>query len=181
MGVGAKDIRDKALLLIGFAAGFRRSELIGLDIEDIQFVTQGLVISVNRSKTDQTGQGRKVGIPFAEGMHCPVHSLKQWIGFIGADSGPIFRPISRHEFISPKRLTGNAVASIVKERVRTIGLAPENYSGHSLRSGLATSAAFSGVPLLKIRQQTGHKSDSTLSRYVRNAELFIGNAVSTLL
>jgi integrase len=176
-----KDMRDKALLLIGFAGGFRRSELVSLDIKDISYVRQGLLITINRSKTDQLGIGRQIGIPFARGRHCPVQSLKKWLSVLDDDSGSIFRPVTRHERISPARLSKDAVSRIVKARAQAIGLEPESYSGHSLRAGLATSAAMRGVSTLAIKSQTGHRSDAMVARYVRHGELFVNNAVSTLL
>ena len=181
MGGTAKDIRDRALLLVGFAGGFRRSELVALDREDVETVRQGLIITIRRSKTDQYGKGRKVGIPLARGKHCPVHALEHWLEIAGIDTGSIFRPVCRHGHISPHRLSGEAVSAIVKARVELIGLKPEEYSGHSLRSGLATSAAMAGVSSWKIRQQTGHASDATLSLYIRNGELFVDNATAVLL
>lgn len=181
MGNTTKDIRDRALLLIGFAGGFRRSELVALNVDDIDSVRQGLVITIRRSKTDQTGEGRQIGIPFARGKHCPVHSLENWIDLSGVDGGAIFRPINRHNLIRDRRLSAEAVAAIVKERVSLIGLPSDQYSGHSLRSGLATSAAMAGVSSWKIRQQTGHASETTLNRYIRDGELFADNAVCSLL
>lgn len=181
MGNTPKDIRDRALLLLGFAGGFRRSELVALNSEDVDSVRQGLVVTIRRSKTDQSGEGRKIGIPFARGKHCPVHSLENWIELAELGEGPLFRPITRHGLIRTSRLSGEAVASIVKERVSLVGLPPDQYSGHSLRSGLATSAAMAGVSSWKIRQQTGHASETTLNRYIRDGELFTGNAASALL
>ena len=181
MGDSAKDIRDRALLLVGFAGGFRRSELVALDREDVETVRQGLIVTIRRSKTDQDGTGRKIGIPFARGKHCPVHSLEHWLEVAGIETGPMFRPVCRHGHITPNRLSGEAVSAIVKARADLIGLRSGDYSGHSLRSGLATSAAMAGVSSWKIRQQTGHASEATLSRYIRDGELFVDNAAAVLL
>lgn len=181
MGLGLKDVRDRALLLLGFAGGFRRSELIGLNCDDVVLVRQGLQVTLRRSKTDQDGAGRKIGIPSGKGRWCPVAALEQWLAASGITEGPIFRPVDRHHQVGPKRLSSDAVSLVVRERVQATGIDPRRYSGHSLRAGLATSAARAGVSSWKIRQQTGHASDAMLSRYIRDGELFIGNAASALL
>jgi len=181
MGDGPKDTRDRALLLIGFAGGFRRSELVAINCTDIEIVRQGLVVSVNRSKSDQTGQGRKVGIPLARGRYCPVRSYEAWMAMAGIEKGPVFRSVTRSGAVQDQRLSARSVSSIVKQRVVQIGLDPARYSGHSLRAGLATSAAMAGISTLAIRQQTGHRSESTLAKYVRSGELFLNNAASALL
>ena len=169
-----------ALLLIGFAGAFRRSELIAINCTDLSFVEQGLVIHIRRSKTDQTGEGRKVAIPYARGRHCPVLALKHWLSTAGISDGPIFRAITRHGHVQPSALSTEAVALIVKKRAQAIGLDPSQFSGHSLRAGLATSAAQAGVSAHKIQQQTGHKSIEMLSRYIRDANIFVDNAGSIL-
>lgn len=178
---GIKGIRDRALLLVGFAGAFRRSELVSLEYRDIEFVDQGLVVNIRRSKTDQEGQGRKVAIPYARGATCPVQSLKAWLSVSGIAEGPIFRPVTRHGKINLVALSTQAVAEIVKQRAKAIGLDPSKYSGHSLRAGLVTSAAQAGVSSWKIRQQTGHKSDSMLQRYIRDSQIFIDNAAGAVL
>jgi integrase len=176
-----KDARDRALLLIGFAGGFRRSELAGLDVEDIEPVRQGIIIHLRRSKTDQEGMGRKIGIPFGRTRHCPVAAIEQWRTRSRITQGPLFRPIDRHSVISNLRVSGEAVSLVIKERVAAAGFDPSGYSGHSLRAGLATSAAQSGAPAWKIRQQTGHASDAMLIRYIRDGELFMDNVAGVLL
>lgn len=181
LGDSPKDKRDKALLLIGFAGGFRRSELVAINCTDIELVRQGMMINVRRSKTDQTGEGRTIGIPFARGRHCPVRTFETWRDMVRISEGPLFRPVTRHGRIGVARLSGEAVSVIVKERIATIGHDPESYSGHSLRAGLATSAAMAGLSTLAIRQQTGHRSDATLARYVRRGELFTNNVAGALL
>ena len=180
-GEGMRDLRDRALLLTGFAGGFRRSELVALTCHDVERVRQGMIITVRRSKTDQTGEGRKIGIPLARGRWCPVVALEDWLARSGITQGPLFRPIDRHGQIGLKSLSGEAVAMIVRERVRSVGIDPSGYSGHSLRAGLATSAAQAGVASWKIRQQTGHASEATLARYIREGELFVNNAAGALL
>ena len=176
-----KDVRDRALLLIGFAGGFRRSELVGLNVKDIEQARQGIIVTIRRSKTDQTGEGRRIAIPFGRTRHCPVLALEKWSEQSGIGEGPIFRPITRHERVCPTRLSGEAVSVILKERMANIGIDPTEYSGHSLRSGFATSAAQAGASSWKIRAQTGHASDAMLSRYIREGELFRDNAAGQLL
>jgi integrase len=181
MGDALKDSRDRALLLIGFAGGFRRSELVAIDIGSIQFMRQGVIVTIPRSKTDQLGAGRKVGIPVGRTRHCPVGALEDWIARAGLIEGPLFRPVDRHGRIHPNALTGEAVSLVIKERVAAVDINPAGFSGHSLRAGLATSAAQAGVATWRIRAQTGHASDATLSKYVRDGELFTGNAAGAVL
>ncbi|MCP2132829.1 site-specific integrase [Bradyrhizobium ottawaense] len=176
-----KDFRDRALLLLGFAAALRRSEVVGLNVEDVEQVRQGIVLHLLRSKSDQEARGQKIGIPFARGRWCPVAALEAWLAISGISDGPIFRPVDRHGRVHDGRLSGEAVGEIVRRRVRAAGLDPSGYSGHSLRAGLATSAAQVGVPTFKIRQQTRHASDAMLARYVRDGQLFADNAAGALL
>jgi integrase len=180
-GDGIKDARDRALLLLGFAGGFRRSELVGLDVADIEQVRQGLVVTLRRSKTDQDGAGRKIGIPLGRTRHCPVAAVTEWLTRSGITEGAIFRPINRHGQLQPERLSGDAVSEIIRDRLADAGIDPEGYSGHSLRAGFATSAAQAGASTLKIRAQTGHASDAMLARYIRDGELFVGNAAGVVL
>jgi integrase len=181
MGSSVKDVRDRALLLIGFAGALRRSELVGLDVRDIERVRQGTVLNLRRSKTDQDGQGRKIGIPFGRTRWCPVAALDAWLGVSGITEGAIFRPVDRYGRMHRARLSGEAVSLVVRERVAAVGLTPTPYSRHSLRAGLATSAAQAGVPTWRIRAQTRHASDVMLTRYIREGELFVDNAAGTLL
>jgi integrase len=181
MGSRLKDVRDRALLMVGFAGGFRRSELIGLNCVDVIAVRQGLEVTLRRSKTDQNQVGRKIGIPHGRGQWCPVAALEDWLTASGISEGALFRPIDRHGRMGPKRLSGEAVCLVVRERVQAAGISTMGYSGHSLRAGLATSAAQAGVSSWKIRQQTGHASDAMLARYIRDGELFQENAAGALL
>ena len=181
MGDGVKNARDRALLLIGFAGGFRRSELIGLDFADIERVRQGIITTLRRSKTDQEGAGRKVGIPLGRTRHCPVLAFERWLTVAGIDEGPVFRPVDRHGRVAADRLSGEAVSMVVKERVAAAGINHTDFSGHSLRAGFATSAAQAGVSSLRIRAQTGHASDAMLARYIRDGELFVENPAGALL
>ncbi len=181
MREGMKDVRDRGLLLIGFAGGFRRSEIVALDCDDVGRVRQGLIITFRRSKVDQEGAGRKIGIPFGRTHHCPVLALDRWRAVSGIEAGPVFRPLDRHGRVARERLSGEAVSLIVKERIAAGGINSTRFSGHSLRAGFATSAVQAGVSTLKIRGQTGHASDAMLARYVRDGELFVDNAAGALL
>jgi integrase len=181
MGTGLKDLRDRALLLIGFAGAFRRSELVGLELADLEFVRQGLVVHLRRCKTDQTGRGRKVAIPLARGRWCPVGALEAWISQAEITQGAVFRRIDRHRNIGNRGLTGEAVSLVLRSRLQSAGLRSAGYSGHSLRAGLATSAAQARVSPWKIRQQTGHASEAMLARYIRDGELFADNAAGAVL
>lgn len=181
MGDRPKDQRDKALLLIGFAGAFRRSELVGLDVADIEHVRQGVVITLRKSKTDQEGRGRKIGIPFGRTKWCPIKYLSDWLDHAGIEDGPIFRSIDRHGHVADQRLSSEAVSIIVKARAEAAGFDPDAYSGHSLRAGLATSAVIAGVSTLSIRRTTGHASDAMLARYVRVGDMFTDNASGAVL
>jgi integrase len=176
-----KPARDRALILVGFAGGFRRSELVALDTDDLEFVDEGLVITLRRSKTDQAGEGRRIAIPYGPDSACPVRALRGWIENAGITSGPVFRSVPRSGKVEPRRLSPQAVALILKRYVKRIGLDPELVSGHSLRAGFVTSAAKSGASAWKIRQQTGHKSDAMVARYIRDADLFTDNAAGRVL
>jgi Phage integrase family len=165
----------------GGAGGFRRSELVALDCGDVEPVRQGVIITIRRSKTDQEGAGRRVGIPFGRTRHCPVLALERWLTVSGIEAGPMFRPVDRHGRIASERLSGEAVSLILKERVADAGIDPTGFSGHSLRAGFATSAVQAGVSTLRIRSQTGHASDAMLARYVRDGELFFENPAGALL
>ncbi len=174
-------IRDRSLLLIGFAGGFRRSELVNLDVEDLEFKREGLIITIKRSKTDQEGNGRKVGIAYGScPTTCPVRSLQAWIEASGITSGPLFRSVNRHNHIQEGRLSDKSVALIVKRTAESAGLDSSKYSGHSLRSGCATTAAMNGVSERSIMKQTGHRSEQMVRRYIREGSLFLNNASCSL-
>jgi integrase len=181
MGDRLKDLRDRALLLIGFAGGFRRSELAAINLIDVERVREGIILTIRRSKTDQDGVGRKIGVPLGRTTCCPVRALQNWLSASRIEDGPVSRSVDRHGRVSASRLSGEAVSLILRERVAAAGFDPTGYSGHSLRTGFATSATRAGVSTFKIRQQTGHASDAMLSRYVREGELFLGNASGVLL
>lgn len=174
------DARDRALLLLGFAGAFRRSELVTLDVADLQETREGLLITIRKSKTDQESAGQTVAILRGE-TACPVKALLTWLDRAGITDGPLFRPISRGGRVRDRRLTDKSVADIVKKRAEKIGLDPSTFSGHSLRAGFATSAAARGANLFKIMDVTRHKSVDTLRGYVRNVEAFKDHAGSGLL
>jgi integrase len=172
-------IRDRALLLVGFAGAFRRAELVGLNREDVEFSSDGLVVTLRRSKTDQDGQGRKVGLPYGSNPEtCPVRSLRAWVEASGIEAGPLFPSINRHRQVQPGRLSGTAVALIIKRHASAAGLDPARFAGHSLRAGLATAAAIAGASERAIMNQTGHRSAAMVRRYVREASLFRDNAAA---
>lgn len=165
-----KAARDKALLLIGFAGAFRRSELVVLKFEDITQFDAGLELAIRRSKTDQEGAGRTVFVPYARGNRCPVKALLNWIGLAGIVTGPLFMPINRHDkIVGSKALTPQSVSLIVKASVRMMSgnEAANMVAGHSLRAGYCSEAATVGLQPYQIREQTGHRSDVTLARYIR--------------
>jgi integrase len=181
MGDDAKSFRDRALLLIGFAGGFRRSEIVGLDVTDMEYVRQGIIVHLRRSKTDQIGNGRKIGVPYGRTQWCPVIALDAWLTTAEISTGAIFRRVNRHGQILPTRISGEAVSLIVKARLSGAGYDATDFSGHSLRAGLATSAAMAGASSWKIRQQTGHASDAMLARYIRDGDMFTSNAAGAVL
>jgi len=167
--------RDRALLLLGFAGGFRRSELVALDVADVEEVAGGLVVTLRRSKTDQDAEGRRVGIPYG-GRHCPARALHAWFAAAGIAEGPLFRRFDRQGRLLPLRLSAKGVARLVQRQAAALGLDPAFYGGHSLRAGLATAAAAAGKSERAIMAQTGHKSTEMVRRYIRDGELFRHNA-----
>jgi len=173
--------RDRALLLVGFAGAFRRSELVSLDVSDVDLTRDGAIITLRRSKTDQEGQGRKVGIPYGSRPEtCPVRALERWLAVSGITHGALYRPINRHGQLQPGRLSDKAVALVVKRYAEAAGLDPARYAGHSLRAGLATSAAAAGASERAIMAQTGHRSVNMVRRYIRDGSLFRENAAATV-
>jgi site-specific recombinase XerD len=172
-------LRDRALLLIGFAGAFRRSELVSLNVEDVEFTREGLTITLRRSKTDQEGEGRKVGIPYGSHIEtCPVRTLQEWLQSAHIESGPLFRRVDKAGRVGLNRLCDRTVARIVKKYTASVGLDERQYAGHSLRAGLATSAAMAGAPERAIMAQTGHKSVNMVRRYIRDGNLFRENAAA---
>ena len=181
LGDTLRDVRDRALLLIGFAGAFRRSELCAVDCEWIDRMASGLVITIPKSKTDQEGQSRQVAISRGRDPICPIKALDRWLALSGISGGPVFRPVTRRGHVLPSRLSGDSIASIVKQRVKAIGLDPARYSGHSLRAGFVTSAASAGAPTWRIKAQTGHVSDGLVGRYIRLSDPFAASAMAIFL
>jgi site-specific recombinase XerD len=176
-----KKFRDRSIILIGFSGGFRRNEIVSLDYEDLDFVLEGLKINIKRSKTDQFGEGSKKALPyFDNSQYCPVVSLQKWIKISNINSGPLFRRFSKGSKLSENRLTDQTVALIIKSYLQLAGVDSTNYSGHSLRSGFATSAAESGAEERSIMAMTGHKSTEMVRRYIKEANLFKNNALNKI-
>jgi site-specific recombinase XerD len=176
-----KKLRDKSIILIGFSGGFRRNEIVSLDHEDLDFVYEGLKITVKRSKTDQFGEGSIKAIPYFENsLYCPVTTLKRWLNVSKIKTGPIFRRFSKGSKLTNYRLTDQTVALLIKDYLNKVGIDSKNYSGHSLRSGFATSAAESGAEERSIMAITGHKSTEMVRRYIKEANLFKNNALNKI-
>ena len=176
-----KKLRDRTIILVGFSGGFRRNEITSLNYEDLDFVKEGVKINIKKSKTDQFGEGLVKGIPYFDNLqYCPVISLKKWIDISNIYSGPLFRRFTKGSSLSVNRLSDQTVALLIKEYTKLAGIDNKNYSGHSLRSGFATSAAESGVEERNIMAMTGHKSSEMVRRYIKEANLFKNNALNKI-
>lgn len=186
-------IRDRALLLVGFAGALRRSEVVGIDVSQCAWHRDGLIITVPESQERRDGPAQDVGLPY--GRHpvtCPVRAFEHWLAAARIDEGPVFRPVTRHGAVLPQRLSSRAVALVIKRTVlgaqtaaRAAGnlvladaLDPARYAGHSLRAGFIISAAAAGVPERDIVRHTRHKRLETVHRYVRHAAVFRQNAAA---
>ena len=176
-----KKLRDKTIILLGFAGGFRRAELISIDFEDLEFVSEGVKIFIRRSKTDQFGEGMTKGLPyFDKQKFCPVWHLKKWLDISKIKSGPIFKRFSKGLILGKNRLTDQSVALFLKKYLSRAGIENQNYSGHSLRSGFATVSAESGADERSIMAMTGHKTTQMVRRYIKEANLFKNNALNKI-
>ena len=176
-----KKFRDKSIILVGFGGGFRRTELISLDHEDLEFVPEGLKINLRRSKTDQFGEGIIKGLPyFNNEKYCPVVNLKKWLEISKIRSGPIFRRFSKGSLVTENRLTDQSVVLLIKKYLNLAGIENKNFAGHSLRSGFATVAAESGADERSIMTMTGHKTTQMVRRYIREANIFKNNALNKI-
>lgn len=178
-----RDVQTRCLLSLGFAGGFRRSELIALDVTDVTETDDGLLVRLRRSKTDQEGIGRTIGIPY--GSHptsCPVRALRAWRRLNDTPEGPLFRTVRGRKPGGQRslggRLSDKAVARIVKDRAVALGLDPDAFAGHSLRAGFVTSAAHGGASEAAIMRQTGHRSSDQVRTYMRDGNLFHNNAAA---
>jgi len=173
-------VRDRAILLVGFAGAFRRSELVALELADIEERPEGLRITIRRSKTDQEGKGRLIGIPKGANLEtCPVRAFKAWLTAAGITAGAVFQGIDRHGRLLG-RLSGRGVARAVKAAAVGAQLDPGIFSGHSMRAGLATAASAAGVGDRTIMRQTGHKRRETLDKYIREGDLWRDNAAKSV-
>jgi site-specific recombinase XerD len=176
-----KKFRDKSLILMGFGGGFRRTELISIDHEDLEFVPEGVKITIKRSKTDQFGEGIVKGLPyFSNELYCPVINLKKWLELSNIKSGPIFRRFAKGSVLTKNRLTDQSVVLLIKNYLNLAGIENSNFSGHSLRSGFATVAAESGADERSIMAMTGHKTTQMVRRYIREANIFKNNALNKI-
>ena len=170
MGVasGVEDVRDRAIVLFGMATSFRGAELCSLRVEDITWVEQGVIVFLQKSKVDQQGEGRSIGVPYAEDVNaCPARALRAWLDLLGATEGPLFRGFRRNHRPSPHPLTAGTVNGIVKRVVREAGLDAKVFGAHSLRAGYVTMARGKGLTWEAIMEQTGHKRLETVKRYDR--------------
>ena len=176
-----KKQRYKTLILIGFAGGFRRTELISINYEDLDFVEDGLKITIKKSKTDQFGEGMVKGLPyFTNDIYCPVTNLKIWLEISKIKTGPVFRKFKKGPLLTEKRLTDQSVALIIKKYLQLAGIENTNFAGHSLRSGFATVAADSGADERSIMSMTGHKTTQMVRRYIQEANIFKNNALNKI-
>jgi integrase len=172
--------RDSALLTVGFSSASRRSELARLDVQDLTYEDDGLVITIRRSKTDQRGESREVGVPFGSKGSCPVRALRRWLDLARIVDGAVFRGVDRSGRVLA-RLAGQGVARAVKRAVGRLGEDPSEYGAHSLRAGLLTSAERAGKSLAAGMRQTGHRDNRQAMKYVRHGSLFTANAAEGLL
>ena len=176
-----KRYRDRTIILIGFSGGFRRNEIVSLDFDDLDFVNEGLKINLKKSKTDQFGEGSIKALPYFDNPnYCPVKSLQKWLNYSKIDNGPVFRRLNKGSKLTENRLTDQTVAILIKKYLQISGIDSKNYSGHSLRSGFATSAADSGAEERSIMAMTGHKSTEMVRRYIKQANLFKNNALNKI-
>ena len=172
--------RDRALVLLGMAGAFRRSELAALDVADIQPAPEGLLVTVRTSKTDQEGKGLVKPIANGRGQTCPVSALREWMAAAGISSGPLFRPINQWGQVQAGRITGHGIALVVKRAAAAAGFDPDTFSGHSLRAGMATQAARGGAHTADIMRVTGHKSERIVHGYIREGRIWQNSAVHSL-
>jgi integrase len=171
VGGELKGLRDRAILSFGFATACRRSELASLMVDHVTEVEQGLIVTIERSKTDQEGQGHEIAVPRGT-RACPVLALRAWLTAAGIEDGALFRRLRRGGNVTEGAISPRTVATIVKKYAALAGLNPDDFGGHSLRSGFATSAAANGVTLFRLMDQTRHRSVETVRAYVRRAGLF---------
>jgi len=173
--------RDRALILLGLAGGYRVSELASLLLEDVEYTDEGAIILLRRSKTDKAGGGFYKGIPHGDHAEtCPVTHLRAWTAHLSAEEGPVFRAVDRHGNVKGPPMAPDSISRVVKKRARNAGLDPSRYSGHSLRAGFVTAASEGGAHDKDIMRQTAHRSLATLHRYRRTVGLFKNNSAPLL-
>lgn len=176
-----RSTRDTAIMLLGFAAALRRSELSGIDVGHIRGTPDGLILTLPFRKTDQEGVGTEIGVPFGQdARYCPVKAVKAWIDASGLTEGPLFRSISKADRAKAVRLCDRDVARVIKGAMALAGYEADTFGGHSLRSGFATTAGRAGVPERIIMLQTGHKSLPVLRGYIRRGSMFTENAAAMI-
>jgi site-specific recombinase XerD len=174
-------LRDRSLVLVGFAGGFRRSELARIEFHELTFGKNGVIVHLPTSKTDQQGAGRKVGLPFGTyPQTCPVHALQRWLNAAAIADGPVFRSVNRHQQVSKRGLYRDSIGPLLKRAAARAGMETKPLAGHSLRAGLVTQAVMNGVSEFVIMKQTGHRAVATLQRYVRMGKIFTENAATGL-
>lgn len=171
----AKGLRDKTILLIGFAGALRRSEITALNVEDIEFISDGMTINIAKSKTDQTGEGRLIGIKYGKHPYCPVRTIQQWLKTTGIKTGAIFRSMTKGGQIKDKRLPDRNIADIIKDAAENAGFDRSEFSGHSLRRGFITTAKRVGTDEHNIMRHTRHKSIATMRRYIDSSDVMQDN------
>jgi site-specific recombinase XerD len=182
LGEDLAGLRDRALLTLGWSSACRRSELVALDVADVEEQREGLLVHVRRSKRDQEAKGFDKGIPHASAPSlCAVRALRAWLDAAGIKDGPVFRGVDRYGHVSKTRLSDRSVARIVQRAASAAGLDPSRYGGHSLRSGFMTTAAEKGRPLEAIMRQTGHKTESVARGYIQHATVFVNNPAKGLV
>ena len=174
-------LRDRALIFLGFAGAFRRSELVAIQVEHLTFTSQGLVILVPQSKSDQLGRGTEIAVPYAPDPEvCAVRAVQAWLQAADIHTGPLFRPFTRSHSLRDSQLTDKSVALIVKKYAALAGFNPSSFAGHSLRRGFATSAAQHDVDALTIMRQTRHHSEKMVHRYIEQGNIFKENPLNKM-
>ncbi len=182
LGDDPTSLRDKALLLVGFVGGLRRSELVAINVGDLRLDDRGYALTIRRSKTDPEGEGRQVALPYsADPLLCPVRALQAWLETGAIERGAVFRRVRRGGNTTTQRLSAQSVGLVVKKLAGAAALTrPDELGGHSLRAGFATTAAAAGASERAIANQTGHRSMQVLRRYIRQATTFDDNAATEL-
>ena len=173
-----QQVRDKAILLVGFYGALRRSELAGIDVEDLKFTRLGLLITLRKSKTDQFDQGQMIAIPMVKDKDlCAVTALQKWLDVSGITTGPVFRGLTKGHHVRKTRISDKSIALIVKHYAGLMGMKHDDYGAHSLRHGFATSAAQHHVEERQIMRQTRHKSQAIVRRYIDEADRLIDSPI----